>query len=292
MKPKLILHIGSPKSGTSTLQRHYFRILHQRKLLNYLGKSAISNKNFDFKILECDVHFQSFLNALDKNTLNLLSDETFSTSWPSLSFPEKRNYYCPQEGLPIFLKKIINAGVDVHVVIVERNLEQLVLREYVEGYGLRYQWHSKTRNYENYLKTLKNKDTYFSKMFDYDSIASSIISVIGIRNYHVINYTKDTLERDFHFVLCFIGMRNSDLSKFYINSHKENVTNGSERYFFANRRIFLSLAIWLHTYLASSKGMTNKNSNTFVSQSVKPSRIVSLINLIDSLVPSKRIFKR
>ena len=44
---KVILHIGYPKTGTTTLQESVFKNLHQAKLINYLGRSRNKINRFD-----------------------------------------------------------------------------------------------------------------------------------------------------------------------------------------------------------------------------------------------------
>ena len=44
---KIVLHIGVPKTATTTLQNWFFYALHQKGMINYLGRlsSDVVNKN-------------------------------------------------------------------------------------------------------------------------------------------------------------------------------------------------------------------------------------------------------
>lgn len=288
---KLILHIGSPKSGTTALQRHFFQFLHRDNKINYLGKNAQIERSYDFDLLMVNDYFHEFIRQLKTDKLNVLSDETFSTSWSRISFPEKKSPYTPQTGLPIFLKKIVEEGVKVEVVIVKRNLEELILREYVQGYGLRYQWHSKTNTYKKYRALIRDNDTCFSKMFDYDGIASCAIAVIGKENYHELKYTKTKLESDFCKLLCNAGMDGDLDPNILSGASRENITLGNETYLLANRQILLSLAVWFRNLL-KPKYTTNGGKKSTRRHRASQSKVVTLINKLDRLVPAKKIYRQ
>lgn len=73
---KLILHIGLPKTGTTTLQESLFPGLHNLSIINYLGTTLSQNQyNTYFKNFSND-----FLNFLwyNKPSLNSLEDYIIS----------------------------------------------------------------------------------------------------------------------------------------------------------------------------------------------------------------------
>lgn len=80
---KVILHIGYPKIGTTTLQESVFKNLHQAKLINYLGRSRNKINRFDGVDAAVQLRYFSLYNtrrieiSIEENEVNIISDEIF-----------------------------------------------------------------------------------------------------------------------------------------------------------------------------------------------------------------------
>lgn len=140
--PKIVLHLGLPKTATSSLQHNVFQKLHEEKRINFLGKCL----NYDLQTTKLDVinykgRFirdgaegrisinkarEKLASILVVDSINLFSDEGLMVAYPgrdNLTLSKK-------------LKNLsdIFIGYDVSVVVTLRNPVDYLYSLYVELY--------------------------------------------------------------------------------------------------------------------------------------------------------------
>lgn len=140
--PKVLLHLGLPKTATSSLQHNVFQRLHIEKRINFLGKCL----NFDYqtgrlevfnyrgkfirRFAEGDFNLEEakheLKNILHRDLLNVFSDEGIMIAYPG------------KENLPLS-EKIANLytlfeGYEVTVVVTLRDPVDYLYSLYVELY--------------------------------------------------------------------------------------------------------------------------------------------------------------
>lgn len=141
---KLLLHIGYPKTATTTLQEDVFLKLHELGKINYVGRTINSTHtrfgNSKFKGYDWVWHIRRhlilgeqmrFTNELLKDgVINVMSDE-------DLSFHDFFHY--SQFGRPINhsdfpgrLKDILGNGVEIRLMVTIRNQPDLIFSCYIQ----------------------------------------------------------------------------------------------------------------------------------------------------------------
>jgi hypothetical protein len=141
---KLLLHIGYPKTATTTLQEEIFVKLHNQGKINYLGRTTQSThvgigqtgfKGIDW-VWDLRRHYKigSRLkydkSVLKSDILNLISDEdlTFHDFFNYVQFGTAKSI----ENLPQWLKEVLGNDVTVSVVLTLRNQVDLIFSSYIQ----------------------------------------------------------------------------------------------------------------------------------------------------------------
>ncbi|MEQ9544768.1 MAG: sulfotransferase domain-containing protein [Marinobacter sp.] len=140
--PKVLLHLGLPKTATSSLQHNVLQKLHENKKINFLGKCL----DYDYKTAKLEVFNYSgkfirdaaeeklpieearkqLTTVLDSDVLNVFSDEGLMVAYPG------------NENLPL-KKKFENLNAifqdyDVQVVVTLRDPVDYLYSLYVQLY--------------------------------------------------------------------------------------------------------------------------------------------------------------
>lgn len=173
---KLIVHIGYPKTATSTLQGGIFTTLHQKGFVNYLGQ-FIKDKDFD---LGREIYTQglvqknrSIKDAIDLsvNKINLLSQERLTMP----NFYVQKNYDHNTKinplSYPCQLKKLFEKKTDeIKILVVLRNQKEIIYSTYVQLYD-RLVGDNKFETWGKYLSNGFDKFNYL-EVYDYYNILS------------------------------------------------------------------------------------------------------------------------
>ncbi len=166
MMAKIVLHIGSPKTATTTLQRVFFHRLHRKNNIHYIGKRSdllhikqsskqeLYYHNIYDKIMysllwgadfskSLTAHARALNSIIDTHKINVLSEE-------ALFHRDKIR------GLIPFLERIqrlkaLLAGHSVEVVCTLRKQTEYLYSRYVQNYES--QWH--------YIKHNHTIETYY-----------------------------------------------------------------------------------------------------------------------------------
>lgn len=177
-KKKLILHIGYPKTATTTLQEGLFLNLHSEGKINYLGRTVSSTHTksgrsafngqdwvMDIKrylLFDEPLNFSS--ESLSGEKINVISDEGLCTH----SFYYKATYNVIVEPFtfPEKLKKFFGPEIDVHLLVSIRNQPQLIFSYFIQKYNFIIQ------NIGNisFIDFINNKDTNFLDIYKFSEI--------------------------------------------------------------------------------------------------------------------------
>jgi len=200
----LVIHIGYPKTATSTIQDTFFRRLHEDGAINYLGKYSskecgklcevwnpwacfVEHCVYNEKISEGDMLAMS--RCLSDN-VNVLSNEDFPISFFGV---EGRSYL--KESDPFLVPSRMSAvanrlGVEnVKVVAVVREQCDAIYSSYVEGWRGYFRHEPSLDTFEKYLQQGLSKgiDGVF-RMFFYYEVLSEYIRVFGKDNVDILLY--------------------------------------------------------------------------------------------------------
>lgn len=192
---KLILHIGLPKTATSTMQEHLFYKLHQEGKINYLGRRSEDNSlNFIDSFYE--LKKQKIVTKELKSKINsLLSSDLVNVySEEQLSLYVNDNF---QTILPLIVELL--EDVEIEILLGFRELSSFFYSYYVEMYRWRYSFDSSNdtimKFFNNYVNNSKSKDY---KIFDYKNILHELSDLdckVNLLFYEdIINNCEDTFE--------------------------------------------------------------------------------------------------
>ncbi|MCX4193378.1 hypothetical protein [Methylophaga sp. OBS1] len=163
---RLLLHLGLPKTATTTLQHHLFQRLHDEGKINFLGKVVAYDdngksyfKNYQGALIRkaCEEKItrpvsQELDELLLDDRLNVFSDEGIMISYPN------------QDNLPLTKKienlKQILSQFDVTVVLTIRQPVDYLYSLYVQLYGQYYQANRQLDSFEKFSGQLLSTDDY------------------------------------------------------------------------------------------------------------------------------------
>jgi len=185
---KILFHIGLPKTATTTLQLHLFHNLSLNGSINYIGRykdpgmDGYYNKaqkilaslftNSDEMYYENITMYRKILNErlLDKETLNVFSEEMFTISYDSED--ESLHILRNIERLKLLLEEH-----DVTILFSLRNQMDMFYAYYVENYSIRYYKDTRFNNIDKYISCFKNSE-YIENfmMYDYLKIINKLES--------------------------------------------------------------------------------------------------------------------
>lgn len=144
MKKKLLLHIGYPKTATTTLQEEIFVKLHEQGKINYLGRTIQSSHTRSGKSLFRGIDWVWHLRrnyiagealkkgsiSLSSSKLNVMSDEdlTFHDFFHNAQFDRSINH----NDFPKKLREILGDDVEVTILLTLRNQNDLIFSSYLQ----------------------------------------------------------------------------------------------------------------------------------------------------------------
>jgi len=174
---KILIHLGLPKTATTSLQHNVLQKLHDQGKINFLGKNldycdmtgrvTIHNYTGKFirdaaeeKITLAEAR-ELLLQYIDKDKLNVFSDEGLMVAYPS------------QNNLPLKkkienLKKLLE-GYDVNIALTLRNPVDYFYSLYVQLYPDFYSQIKEVNTFEKHTQNLlSDKDNVLYESFFYD----------------------------------------------------------------------------------------------------------------------------
>jgi hypothetical protein len=175
---KIVIHLGLPKTASTTLQHHLFQKLYEQGKINFLGKvlnvddktGQIHTTNNSGKVIRdiCEGKLErSAISALDKTLsdtlLNVYSDEGLMACYPgqdNRSLEEK-----------LTTLKSILAPYDVKILISLRNPVDYFYSLYVQFYGQYFEGNKDYDTFDRYIRTYeKDKENKLYESFFYEDL--------------------------------------------------------------------------------------------------------------------------
>jgi len=201
---RIVIHIGYPKTATTTLQEAVFVKLHQKKKINYLGKTnfiryskgkqfILSNSLINSVVF--DIPFQERVN-ISETKLNIISNEDLCLIPYFKEIQTKKKVVDPFL-YPRKLKTYFENFADEIIIFVTlRNQTELIYSSYVERYHL-FKDDEKRNSFNKFLlKEIDNlADIY--RVFRFSDILTEYSNIFGRKNIHILLY--EDLKYDQHF---------------------------------------------------------------------------------------------
>lgn len=206
---KLIIHIGVRKTATTTLQNGLFVQLHNKGLINYLGKVNLINndlknveeinKNYQ-KVIDCLLYRNEencyLHNLIKSDIVNIFSDEILSNIAYNIKKTRKVTIDTSE-----FAKKIYtyfeSAASNIVILVTIRNQQTFIPSNYAQI--IKYNMNNpKIKTWKKYLNFLLNNKQIFSNFY-YDKLLQSWVEVFGKDQIKILFY-EDFLEDKRFFV--------------------------------------------------------------------------------------------
>ncbi len=159
---KLIVHVGLPKTATTTLQRKLFWVLHKKGLINFLGRMNTREDESYFNPLGEVIYSDKdkvceIKKLLSSSKVNLYSEECLSLNIDHHDYS--------------WMEIIKNSAVDydVEILITLRNPYEFFLSYYAEMYHWHYQYDAEMNSINKFATKFiedPNRQDFF--IFKYD----------------------------------------------------------------------------------------------------------------------------
>lgn len=175
---KVLLHIGYPKTATTTLQEEVFVGLHNAGKINYLGRTTKSTHTRSGKSSFAGIDIVPGLrrhfvlnekltysrDCLVENKLNVISDEdlTFHGFFQKAQFLVRADPF----DYPIKLKKILGDDVEVELLVTIRNQADLIFSCFAQ----KFRFVRKNMGKMSFVEFIENKPDSFFDIYRFDKI--------------------------------------------------------------------------------------------------------------------------
>lgn len=200
---QLLIHIGYPKTATTTLQNHLFTVLDGEKKLNYLGRSNkickrfqygeefVSKLVFDNKGANIDSQYFS------EDLLNVISNEDIVLSFKNISQNKVLNDSDPTK-VPEKLYSIFHSlDYTVKILVTIRAQVDMIHSFYVEGFKWHFRHEKSLDTFEKYLlEGVGKKENGIFLMFYYYNVIKSYVDVFGLDNVKILLYEDMVYDKE------------------------------------------------------------------------------------------------
>ena len=248
---KVILHIGFPKTASTTLQNSFFPVLDKKKI-NFLGKThtqrnnhleGIDDKSFppiNHHLIWSKDFWDNFAGyqeqlseLLMEDKINVFSEEMLS---PSNTTTKLRHVVAFPERLKR-LKSLLS-GHSVEVLCVLRRQPERVYSYYAEGYPNIYSHMPETNTpvkfYEKYIVRDENTET---DLLNYEFILQSYRETFGGKIYCL--FFEELSENSFSFYQKIASVLKLEVSSQDIPTRNYNVKKKNSRGYIVNSRCLI-----------------------------------------------------
>jgi hypothetical protein len=188
---RVLLHIGYPKTATTTLQEDVFLQLHNLGMINYLGRTITSShtapgrpvftgEDWAIKFRRHIAYDEPLLfdeGNLSSTKLNVISDEglTFHQFFNKIRFDVDKNLF----DMPMIIKSALGQDVDVSVLITLRNQADLIHSCFVQQYRFVYRYLG-GMTFATFLGNgAAGIDMDFLDIFNFDALVNSYVEAFG-----------------------------------------------------------------------------------------------------------------
>lgn len=200
MKKKIYIHVGYPKTATTTMQKHYFPNF---KTVNYVGlnyeKDQYSLYPEAFKLLiladedlikqNSDVSTKIY-DALD-NTPVFLSDEKiigslFTPRITQYRFTERPSAHASARAIRALLPSTL---FDVKIIFTIRQQWDSIPSKYAQSFTAVYSKSPKLDTFEKFVNDiLRNKDSFIRHTYNYEKVIGIYESVFEKENIKIMPF--------------------------------------------------------------------------------------------------------
>jgi len=196
----MVIHIGYPKTGTSTIQDFFLTKMHDRGMINFLGKSNIKKYNSSVNLIREVIYPEaprSRTRISIRDGVNVISNEDIVMSFYGI---KNRRYVKTSD--PIATAQRLHAALieldidDIDIVVSIRNQRDLIYSFYVEMWRWYFRHEPQLDTFHKYLKEgfAHGRDGIF-RMFYFSDVIREYKKIFGEEKVHILLFedmTKNT----------------------------------------------------------------------------------------------------
>ena len=187
---KMVVHVGYPKTGTSTIQDLLFTDMHDRGKINFLGKSNLKRYNSSVNLVKEIVYPEqprSKSRILTKDGINVISNEDIVMSFYGINDRKFVKSSDPIATARRLYSALSELDIDsVEIIISIRNQRELIYSFYVEMWRWYFRHEPNLDTFDKYLNNgfANGKDGIF-RMFYFSDIIKEYNALFGKDKVHV-----------------------------------------------------------------------------------------------------------
>lgn len=243
-KNEIKIHLGYPKTATTTLQKHFFPNI---KDIQYIGKHDNEGGLFDFdeKVVN-DLIFKNpnkidyenlreeFSKILNQNNV-VLSEESFTSNSLRVSNIDGKDILPTQETIAKNIRTFFNTeNFNVKILFTIRKQDEMITSQYAQSYVHYYSRYKESDSFAKFLNIYldeKNKKHTFYETLDYFHVVGIYQKLFGKENVSVLVYEElQKTPQMFYSKLCdFLEIESSQYSEIAIQKN-ENKRSTNKNY--------------------------------------------------------------
>lgn len=198
-KKTVYIHVGYPKTGTTTFQKHFFPKIEE---IQYLGKFDGEDKLFlfDQKVIDAmifkksdEIDFENIRHLLENVILEnrvLLSEESILFNSLRASYYDERYIIVRPEDVATNIRKVFDEKkYDVKILISIRRQDEMLTSLYAQSYTHYYSKQPQTNTFAKFYHLFTDKtgrEHPFQTALDYDRTVSQYQALFGTDNVHLL----------------------------------------------------------------------------------------------------------
>ena len=303
MKQKIYIHIGYPKTGTTTLQKHfyphiadvnYLGIYSNRRDDSLFGLDFIQNIFFESeKNIDFDEMSMFAKNAVDQSKVAVFSHEELLSLCLKKTFLNNFNSIGKDIVLPkpkdvaLKLRKSFpEDDFDVHIICTIRKQDEMLTSLYAQSYVHYYSLDKEVDTFKKFFSifTSQHQAHPFKNALDYDAVISGYEEFFGSENVNVLVFEELAQNpKVFYTKLCnVLGVSTEKYAKIALKK-VENKRSTTESYKKAKKLSLFDILIRFKVKYLSSvrfsfipKSFVHFLKNTTVSSNNKVSKTIFL----------------
>lgn len=274
-KPNIIIHIGYPKTGTTTLQNHLFS--------KHSGINYIQNKKHPFAELIHSLYFdrensvkrnlpyfrdilQNEVEKHDKQNVYVFSSESLTSFSMFFRFSPSPYVWTlePNSVARKLFTVFCETGIfsNVKIIMSIRLQSELLKSMYAQVYNLVFKRFNATKDFQRFLQyaLIENPNQFISDVLQYDGIVENYEDLFGIGNVDVQVF-ENLKHRPEEYVrkLCdFMQIDAVEANQIIHNKVENNRSGQGEWYPSDSRNVVEVLSFYKNRYFAgTSFGLAN-----------------------------------
>ena len=186
----LLIHIGFPKTATTTLQENVFFELHQMGLINYLGCLRFNKSKFGGTDITNSLRksYYIFDNEFDilpylvEDKINVISDEKLTLPSYYLNLQHDSNA-SPFDFIKNYISRF-NQNINVSILISIRNQADLIYSQFLQKYKFLY--HEASIKHFETLKDLVSNSSRGFEVYNLNLLIDQFTNQIDKKVIHVV----------------------------------------------------------------------------------------------------------